>query len=80
MNKNGSGFIKQYNEESTVIGTSYGSPLDPKTIPRPESTQNQIKRRKLIDDKAKEMLEQKLSKLGSASLLNNLQLSKKSNR
>ena len=37
MNKNGSGFIKQYNEESTVIGTSYGSPLDPK-IPRPEST------------------------------------------
>lgn len=77
MNKNGSGFIKQYNEESTVIGTSYGSPLDPKRYQDPKVLQNQIKRRKLIDDKAKEMLEQKLSKLGSASLLNNLQLSKK---
>lgn len=77
MTKSGSGFIKQYNEESTVIGTSYGSPLDPKRYQDPKVLQTQIKRRKLIDDKANEMLEQKLSKLGSASLLNNLQLSKK---
>lgn len=75
MDNRGSGYIKQFNEDTTVVGLSNSSPFDNKRYQDPKILQTQIKRRKLVDEKANERLEKKLNNLGSRSLLSNLQLS-----
>lgn len=75
MDRNGSGYIKQFNEDTTVTGFDRKSLFDTKRYQDPKILQTQIKRRKLIDEKTNEKLEKKLKSLGSKSLLTNLQLS-----
>ncbi|RCK64974.1 Minichromosome maintenance protein 10 [Candida viswanathii] len=77
MNNKGSGYIKQFNEDTNVIGLANTSPFDAKRYQDPKILQTQIKRRKLLDDKANESLEKKLKNLGSRTLLANLQLPEK---
>ncbi|KAL6453274.1 MCM10 Minichromosome maintenance protein 10 [Candida maltosa Xu316] len=76
LDNKGTGFIKQYNEDTNLVGMMHPSPFDMKKYQDPKILETQIKRRKLLDDRANEKLEKKLSKLGSKSLLSSLQLAK----
>ncbi|CAD1808276.1 Primase zinc finger family protein [Candida parapsilosis] len=68
MNKNSNskvnGFISEYNEDSTFT-TSGSGKIDSRKYQDPKLLQTQLKRRKLQNDRANELLERKLSKLSS---------------
>ncbi|KAG5420543.1 hypothetical protein I9W82_002424 [Candida metapsilosis] len=59
-----SGYMREYNENSTFTSSGSGK-IDSKKYQDPKLLQTQLKRRKLQNDRANEMLEKKLSKLSS---------------
>ncbi|EGW32398.1 uncharacterized protein SPAPADRAFT_138145 [Spathaspora passalidarum NRRL Y-27907] len=75
-NESGS-YFRDYNEDTVI--TSGGAAPDFKRFQDPKVLQTQNKRRKLLDQRANEKLEKKLSKLSSNSSLNNLNLIKGDN-
>ncbi|KAI5958804.1 hypothetical protein KGF57_002238 [Candida theae] len=59
---NFAGFMREYNENSTFTSSVAGK-LDTKRYQDPKLLQTQLKRKKLQNDRANELLEKKLSKL-----------------
>ncbi|KAG7663016.1 uncharacterized protein J8A68_003443 [[Candida] subhashii] len=73
--KAGTGYIRQLNEDTTIT-TMGGSTPDFQKFQDPKLLQTQVKRRKLLDERANEKLEKKLSNLPSSSLIDRLNLIK----
>lgn len=61
---NSTGFMREYNEDSTFT-TSGSGKIDSRKYQDPKLLQTQLKKRKLQNDRANELLERKLSKLSS---------------
>ncbi|KAI5962372.1 uncharacterized protein KGF55_003448 [Candida pseudojiufengensis] len=73
-NKNNQIYLKEFNENSTYSSSGYGK-IDSKKFQDPKILQTQLKKRKLINERANLNLETKLSKLSpNNSLLDKLNI------
>ncbi|EDK45332.1 hypothetical protein LELG_03511 [Lodderomyces elongisporus NRRL YB-4239] len=70
------GFIKEYNEDSSFTSSGMGK-IDFRKFQDPKLLQTQMKRRKLMNDRANELLERKLSGIShNNSIVESLHLSR----